>query len=71
MLRARAIEDRMYVIASNIAGTQLGVEFAGSLHIVDPLGDVVQKLDQEVGQLKATLDLEKVLHFSVLYLKAT
>ncbi|WP_347942183.1 hypothetical protein AAEY33_11115 [Peribacillus simplex] len=40
--------------------TQLGVEFAGSSQIVDPLGDVVQKLDQEVGELMATLDLKKV-----------
>ncbi|WP_251434138.1 nitrilase-related carbon-nitrogen hydrolase [Peribacillus simplex] len=59
ILRARAIENQVYVVASKIAGTQLGVEFAGSSQIVDPWGDVVQKLDQEVGKLKATFDLEK------------
>lgn len=41
-------------------GTKLGVEFAGCSQIIDPWGDIVQKLDQEVGELKATLDLEKV-----------
>jgi predicted amidohydrolase len=61
LLRARAIENQMYVVASNVTGTKLGVEFAGCSQIVDPWGDIVQKLDQEVGELKATLDLEKVL----------
>ncbi|WP_144509758.1 carbon-nitrogen family hydrolase [Bacillus sp. FJAT-22090] len=60
LIRARAIENQMYVVASNITGTTLGVEFAGCSQIVDPWGVVVQKLDQEVGQIKATLDLEKV-----------
>ncbi|MFE0505911.1 nitrilase-related carbon-nitrogen hydrolase [Peribacillus butanolivorans] len=60
LLRARAIENQMYVVASNVAGTKLGVEFAGCSQIVDPWGDIVQKLDQEVGELKATLNLETV-----------
>ncbi|WP_328128465.1 nitrilase-related carbon-nitrogen hydrolase [Priestia megaterium] len=60
LLRARAIENQMYVVASNVTGAKLGVEFAGCSQIVDPWGDIVQKLDQEVGELKATLDLETV-----------
>ncbi|MFJ8235385.1 carbon-nitrogen family hydrolase [Ureibacillus sp. NPDC094379] len=60
LLRARAIENQMYVVASNVTGTKLGVVFAGCSQIVDPWGDIVQKLNQEVGELKATLDLDKV-----------
>lgn len=60
LLRARAIENQMYVVASNVTGTKLGVEFAGCSQIIDPWGDIVQKLDQEVGELKANLDLDKV-----------
>jgi omega-amidase len=60
LIRARAIENQMYVVASNVTGTKLGVKFAGCSQIVDPWGDIIQKLDQEVGEVKATLDLEKV-----------
>lgn len=60
LLRARAIENQMYVVASNITGTKLEVEFAGCSQIIDPWGDIILKLDQEVGELKATLDLHKV-----------
>ncbi|MGE7989358.1 nitrilase-related carbon-nitrogen hydrolase [Lysinibacillus fusiformis] len=60
LLRARAIENQMYIVASNVTGTKLGVEFAGCSQIIDSWGDIVQKLDQEVGELKATLNLETV-----------
>ncbi|KGR86576.1 MULTISPECIES: carbon-nitrogen family hydrolase [Lysinibacillus] len=61
LIRARAIENQMYVVSSNVTGIKLGVVFAGCSQIVDPWGDIVQKLDQEVGEIRATLDFEKVL----------
>ncbi|MGG0846325.1 nitrilase-related carbon-nitrogen hydrolase [Peribacillus simplex] len=62
LLRARAIENQMYVVASNIAGTQLGVEFAGSSQIVDPWRvRVPNTICNEI----------RIIYFSVLYLKAT
>ncbi|MCM0627320.1 carbon-nitrogen family hydrolase [Lysinibacillus sp. OL1_EC] len=60
LLRARAIENQMFVVGSNVTGTNLGEIFAGNSQIIDPWGDIVQKLDQEVGGIRAILNLEKV-----------
>jgi predicted amidohydrolase len=41
LLRARAIENQVYVLACSAAGTQDGIEMAGHSLVIDPWGEIV------------------------------
>ncbi len=41
LLRARAIEDQVFVLACSAVGTQAGVEMAGHSLVIDPWGDIL------------------------------
>jgi predicted amidohydrolase len=41
LLRARAIEDQVFVLACSAVGTQAGVEMAGHSMVIDPWGDIL------------------------------
>jgi predicted amidohydrolase len=60
LLRARAIENQMYVVACAAAGTQAGLRMTGHSVVVDPWGEVVAEADAEPTTLFADLDLESV-----------
>ena len=60
LLRARAIENQVFVIACNGAGTQHGTELAGHSVIIDPWGNVVAEAGSEAESLTATIDLANV-----------
>lgn len=51
LIRARAIENMMYVVACNRIGTSKGCEFAGSSMVVDPQGEILYQgsPDKEEG----------------------
>jgi predicted amidohydrolase len=41
LLRARAIEDQIFVLACSAVGTQAGVEMAGHSMVISPWGDIL------------------------------
>jgi predicted amidohydrolase len=51
LVRARAIENTVYVVAAG----QPGPRYAGHSLVVDPLGDVLAEADETPAQLRATL----------------
>lgn len=60
LLRARAIENLCYVVASNQGGTHAnGRETWGHSMIIDPWGTVLASVDKGIGIAVAQIDLEK------------
>ncbi len=59
LLRARAIENQAYVIAPNQIGPNpdTGIESLGQSLIVDPWGQVVVRMSDQVGWTSTRLDL--------------
>ena len=41
LLRARAIEDQVFVLACSASGTQAGIEMAGHSLVIDPWGEIL------------------------------
>ncbi|HVR80227.1 MAG TPA: DUF2848 family protein [Acidimicrobiia bacterium] len=61
LLRARAIENQIYVVASNGVGpTRSGPALCGNSAIVDPWGTVVAAAGEEPGIAEAKLGLDRV-----------
>lgn len=61
LVRARAIENLVYVIAAAQVGHhQNGRETHGDSMVVDPWGEVLARLPHEVGVVTAECDLEKL-----------
>ena len=61
LTRARAVENQLYVIAANRAGTDGPTEFGGNSCILDPSGKEIATAGQEVGTiLLADLSHERV-----------
>lgn len=61
LLIARAIENQMYIVASNNVGTHDGVEYAGTSIIIDPWGEVLTEGSiHKEETLAAEIDLELV-----------
>jgi predicted amidohydrolase len=60
LLRARAIENQMYVVGANIIGQNENDRFNGNSIIFDPWGEVVAQAGSEEQILFADLALEKV-----------
>ena len=58
-LRARAMENQCFLLASNACGKTSGIEFAGSSAIIAPDGEVIGALDRKPGLLIREIDLEK------------
>ncbi|WP_298068026.1 carbon-nitrogen family hydrolase [uncultured Mailhella sp.] len=56
LLRARAIENQMYVVACNRCGVTEGEEFGGTSLIIAPDGAVLQRAGREEAILHAELD---------------
>lgn len=63
LLRARAIENQMFVIASNRVGETPSDEFPGHSAVVDPWGKAIVEGDEDEELLTAELCLEEVTKF--------
>jgi predicted amidohydrolase len=57
---ARAVENQMYVVACNTAGTHAGVEMGGHSMVVDPWGEVLAEAGADEEVLVAEVDLGSV-----------
>lgn len=60
LLRARAIENQSYIVASNHCGVKGRMAFSGSSMIIDPLGTILADLGYGEGFVTLPLDPEKV-----------
>jgi predicted amidohydrolase len=60
LIRARAIENQLYVVACNRIGRDKYNEFFGHSTIVDPCGEIVVEGGAEEMLLTAAVDMDKV-----------
>jgi predicted amidohydrolase len=60
LLRARAIENQMYMIACNRVGNSKNTDFFGHSCIIDPWGEIVVEAGESEILLTAEIDLGKV-----------
>ena len=60
LLRARAVENQLFVAGCNRAGTDSSGEYGGHAAAVDPWGRVLVEGDSEPGLLLVRLDLTEV-----------
>lgn len=60
LLRARAIENQVFVVACNRVGETEGTEFCGHSAIVDPWGETIVEAGEEPVLLTADVDLGRV-----------
>ncbi len=60
LLRARAIENQMYIVACNRVGESKGTQFFGHSCIIDPWGETVIERGETAELLTATIDLSQV-----------
>lgn len=52
LLKARAIENQCYIVASNTVGTQNnGAEFAGRSMIINPFGEILAEADKDTEEV--------------------
>ena len=60
LLRARAIENQLFVIASNCCGVQGKLDFFGLSQLISPLGNVLQIAAEHNTELVADFDLREM-----------
>ncbi|MCP4420191.1 MAG: carbon-nitrogen family hydrolase [Chloroflexi bacterium] len=60
LLRARAIENQMYVVACNRVGSSNGTDFFGHSCMVDPWGEMVVEAGEDEMLVTAVVDIDKV-----------
>ena len=63
LLAARAVENQAYVVGVNRTGRDPHLAYSGRSAIFDPHGRVVAQLSDEVGLVKAQLDLVALTHY--------
>jgi predicted amidohydrolase len=61
LIRARALENQVYVVACNMAGEDRGTALAGNSVVVNPWGEVISRADEGEQVLVAELDMN-LLH---------
>jgi predicted amidohydrolase len=60
LIRARAIENQMYMVAINRVGESKGEHFGGQSAVIDPWGEVVAEGGSDPALIHAEIDLAKV-----------
>lgn len=56
LLRARAIENQLFVVAANCCGIQGKLDFCGLSQLISPLGNILAMAEEEDMELIADLD---------------
>lgn len=57
LLRARAVENQVYVVGCNLSGSDGAAVYGGCSMVISPRGEVMTTLGRESGVLTAELDL--------------
>lgn len=60
LLRARAIENQIYVVACNRVGSSKGTDFCGHSCIIDPWGEIVIEAGEDEEVLTAEIEVDEV-----------
>src|SRR5215210_5499897 len=60
LAQARAVENQMFVVACNTAGTHAGVRMGGNSMVVDPWGVVLAEAGDDEDVLMVDIDLSSV-----------
>jgi predicted amidohydrolase len=60
LLRARAIENQLFVVAANCCGIQGKLDFFGLSQIVSPLGNILAIAEAEDAELVAACDFSEM-----------
>lgn len=60
LLRARAIENQLFVIAANCCGIQGKLDFFGLSQLISPLGNVLERAGEENIELVANFDFSEM-----------
>jgi omega-amidase len=58
LLRARAIENQLFIVACNACGTIGKLDFFGMSMIIDPKGELLAEAEENEGEIIATLDMQ-------------
>ena len=58
LLRARAIENQLFVVAANCCGVVGKLDFFGMSMIIDPKGELLAEAGYDTGNITATLDFD-------------
>jgi predicted amidohydrolase len=61
LLRARAIENQMYIVACNRIGSSKNSDFFGHSCIIDPWGEIMVEAGEDEILLTAEINLQKVI----------
>lgn len=60
LLRARAIENQLFVVAANCCGVQGKLDFFGHSQLISPLGNLLAYADEEEIELVAEFDFAEM-----------
>jgi predicted amidohydrolase len=60
LLRARAIENQLFVIAANCCGMQGKIDFFGLSQLISPLGNVLEMAGEKDTELVANFDFSEM-----------
>lgn len=63
LLRARAIENQLFVIASNCCGVQGKLDFFGLSQLISPLGNVLEIAEEKNTELVAKFDFAEMTDY--------
>jgi omega-amidase len=58
LLRARAIENQLFVVACNACGTIGKLDFFGMSMIINPKGELLSEAGESEGEINAPLDMQ-------------
>ncbi len=61
LLRARAIENQLFVVACNACGTIGKLDFFGMSMIIDPKGELLAEAGESGGEIIAELDMQAMI----------
>ncbi len=60
LIKARAIENQIFMICSNRTGMDDDLQFPGMSMIVDPMGNILAKAGNDAGSTFAKIEMERV-----------
>jgi len=60
LLRARAIENQLFIVAANCCRIQGKLDFFGMSQLISPLGNILAEADEEDTELVATFDFAEM-----------
>ncbi len=67
LLRARAIENQVFVIGVNRVGTDISTEYGGNSAVYGPTGETIVQLGQDVNIIRGKINTKKIKETKMLF----